>query len=392
MRVCASARRGRVAPASTRMVPGALRALVSRARTLRRARRARDARARPAGARRRARWLGKAVVLQPEVNGEMTGEVYTWGTALDRRAPAASRARRRRDPQPLLARRGRLRRHVAAAIRDEFLAAGAPRRAGAPSSRTGSTSRASARASAEERAELRARARAARGRARSSCTRAGCCGGRGSTSCSRPSADARRGTPQAHLLIVGSGAGQSLSVEDDLRTAAREPRLEGRVTFAGRVDAVEDYLRASDVFAFPVRVRGARASPWSRRRPAACPSVGSRTGGIVDVIEDGGPGSSSRRRMPARWPTRSRRCSPIRAGERRWGAAPRERALRALRRGREPSTAIARSSTRSGARPAAENVGVRALTGATGYTGGRLLAASCARGRRRSRRWCARAR
>jgi starch synthase len=52
------------------------------------------------------------------------------------------------------------------------------------------------------------------------------------------------------------------------------------------VDAVEDYLRASDFFAFPSVFE---ALGISLVEAAACglPSVGSRTGGIVDVIEDG---------------------------------------------------------------------------------------------------------
>ena len=43
-----------------------------------------------------ARAAGAAVVLQPEVNGELSGEVYTWGTALDRPLAAAARAGGRR--------------------------------------------------------------------------------------------------------------------------------------------------------------------------------------------------------------------------------------------------------------------------------------------------------
>ena len=45
-----------------------------------------------------ARAAGKRVILQPEVNGEMSGEVYTWGqpfahTALDRAIRAGTGAR-----------------------------------------------------------------------------------------------------------------------------------------------------------------------------------------------------------------------------------------------------------------------------------------------------------
>ena len=72
-----------------------------------------------------ARALGAAVVLQAEVNGEMSGDVYTWGTRWDR-GPARSaihtavavRNRLLRDADAFVAMSG--------AIRDEFLAAGVP--------------------------------------------------------------------------------------------------------------------------------------------------------------------------------------------------------------------------------------------------------------------------
>jgi glycosyltransferase involved in cell wall biosynthesis len=93
----------------------------------------------------------------------------------------------------------------------------------------------------------------------------------------------------AHLLLVGSGEGQALSVEAELLARVRDHGLRERVTFAGRVLAVEDYLRASDVFAFPSLFE---ALGISLIEAAACglPAVGSRTGGIVDVIEEGETG------------------------------------------------------------------------------------------------------
>jgi glycosyltransferase involved in cell wall biosynthesis len=55
------------------------------------------------------------------------------------------------------------------------------------------------------------------------------------------------------------------------------------------VDRVEDYLRAADIFAFPSTFE---ALGISLIEASACglPAVGSRTGGIVDVIEDGESG------------------------------------------------------------------------------------------------------
>jgi glycosyltransferase involved in cell wall biosynthesis len=90
-------------------------------------------------------------------------------------------------------------------------------------------------------------------------------------------------------LLVGSGAGQSLSVEKALHARVSAEGLEQHVTFAGPVENVEDYLRASDAFAFPSLFE---ALGLSLVEAAACglPCIGSRTGGIVDVIEDGASG------------------------------------------------------------------------------------------------------
>ena len=91
----------------------------------------------------------------------------------------------------------------------------------------------------------------------------------------------------ALLVLVGSGAGQALSVEEQIR--GRAAALDGRVLLTGQVSNVEDYLRASDVFAFPSLFE---ALGISLVEAAACglACVGSRTGGIVDVIDDGRDG------------------------------------------------------------------------------------------------------
>ncbi|HEU0094108.1 MAG TPA: glycosyltransferase, partial [Vicinamibacteria bacterium] len=72
-----------------------------------------------------ARAAGKRVILQPEVNGEMSGEVYTWGqpfagTRLDRAIRAGTGARNLllRDADAFVA--------MSRRIREEFLAAGVP--------------------------------------------------------------------------------------------------------------------------------------------------------------------------------------------------------------------------------------------------------------------------
>jgi glycosyltransferase involved in cell wall biosynthesis len=95
--------------------------------------------------------------------------------------------------------------------------------------------------------------------------------------------------PSAHLLIVGSGAGQALSVEEDLRAAVVREGLAPRVTFTGRLDDVSEALQAADVFAFP-SVYEALGLSLIEAAATGLPAVGARTGGIVDVIEDGASG------------------------------------------------------------------------------------------------------
>ena len=46
------------------------------------------------------------------------------------------------------------------------------------------------------------------------------------------------GLPSWHLVVVGSGSGQVISIEEKLRADAESGELRGRVTFTGRVDNV----------------------------------------------------------------------------------------------------------------------------------------------------------
>ena len=233
-----------------------------------------------------ARALGKAVVLQPELNGEMSGEVYTWGTPLHvpavRRAVAAATAARNlllRDADAFVA--------MSHAIAAECLAAGAaPERIvrlphGVDTVRF-------APASADEKRMLRARQGLPEAGVIAAYT-GRLLRGKGLDTLVDAFATVVAEEPRAHLLIVGSGEGQTLSVEPELRESVRRQGLEGRVTFTGRVDDVAERLRASDLFVFPSEFE---ALGISLIEAAACglPAVGARTGGIVDVIEDGASG------------------------------------------------------------------------------------------------------
>jgi glycosyltransferase involved in cell wall biosynthesis len=233
-----------------------------------------------------ARAAGKRVILQPEVNGEMSGEVYTWGqpyagTALDRAIRAGTGARNLllRDADAFVA--------MSRLIRDEFLARGVPAEKVAHIPHGVDIVRfhppsAGERAAARARLGLPADAGviAYTGRLLR---------GKGLEDLIAAFAKVAADVPSAHLLIVGSGAGQALSVEEDLRATVLREGLAGRVTFTGRLDDVAEALRAADAFAFP-SVYAALGLSLIEAAATGLPAVGARTGGIVDVIEDGASG------------------------------------------------------------------------------------------------------
>ena len=232
------------------------------------------------------RGLGKPVVLQAEINGELSGEVYYWGTPFARRplrdlVLAATRTRNLllRDAEAFVA--------MSSLIRDELVAAGAPK------GRVhllphGVDTKRFRPATSEERRALRDALGWSQDALVSIYT-GRLLRGKGLTTLLAAFRDVAGDEPRAQLCLVGSGRGQALSVEDELRAAAEGEGLRGRVIFTGRVDNVEDHLRASDVFVFPSEFE---ALGLSLIEAAACglPAVGSRTGGIVDVIEDDASG------------------------------------------------------------------------------------------------------
>jgi glycogen(starch) synthase len=233
-----------------------------------------------------ARAAGNRVILQPEVNGEMSGEVYTWGqplagTALDRAIRAGTRGRNLllRDADAFVA--------MSRRIREEMLAAGVAEEKVALIPHGVDTVRFRP-ASAEERGSARVHLGLP----------AGACvivytgrllRGKGLEDLLAAFARVATAVPTAHLLIVGSGAGQALSVEEELRRRAAASGLGARVTFTGRLDDVGEALQAADVFAFP-SVYEALGISLIEAAATGLPAVGARTGGIVDVIEDGASG------------------------------------------------------------------------------------------------------
>lgn len=227
-----------------------------------------------------ARARGTAVVLQPEINGELSGEAFTWGKRWEAgaagrlvRAAVAARNRFLRDADAFVA--------MSRLIQDEMRVAGIPRERihllphGVDVERFRP-------ATADERRALRARlglpdgifavysGRLLRGKGLETLVEA-----LGSPATAGP----------LRLVLVGSGADQALDVEPELKRLVAERGLADRIVFAGRVERVEDYLRAADLFVFPSRFE---ALGIALVEAAACglPAVASRTGGIVDVIDD----------------------------------------------------------------------------------------------------------
>jgi len=228
-----------------------------------------------------ARLAGLPVVLQPETNGEIDGTAFTFGKPWASgpagravRAGAWLRNRLLRDADAFVA--------MSRAIRDEMVACGVPPERAFLIPHGVDVERFRP-AAAGERVALRASlglphgllvvytGRLLRGKGLDTLLDAfdPIAGGRG----------------DVHLVLVGEGGGQSLSVEDELRARAAVAPLAGRVVFAGRVEDVSGWLRASDVFVFPSLFEGLGIS-LVEALACGLPAVGSRTGGIVDVIDD----------------------------------------------------------------------------------------------------------
>ena len=228
----------------------------------------------------------RPVVFQPEINGEMSGEVYSFGVA-DKGTPSerllrgAVRLRNlwMRDADAFVA--------MSNAIESEFLANGVPQAKIAKIPHGVDT----ARFRPPSRAE-RERHRAVLGipAERVVVTYTGrLLRGKGLQTLLDAFEAARGQGADLHLLFVGSGRGQALSVEDALRSRAAASSEASRIGFLDHVERVEETLFASDVFVLPSVFE---ALGLSLIEAAACElaCIGSNTGGIPDVVRHGGTG------------------------------------------------------------------------------------------------------
>jgi glycosyltransferase involved in cell wall biosynthesis len=280
-----------------------------------------------------ARAAGVPVVMQPETNGELSGEAWTWGKAwaggpAGRLARAATALRNRwlRDADAFVA--------MSRVIRDEMLGAGIPGERIVLLPHGVDTERFRP-ATVGEKDALRRELGLPEGVLAVYSGRL--LRGKGlETFLDAFTAIADRAAGLG-LVLLGSGEGQALSVEDELRRRVAERGLGTRVAFAGRRERVEDYLRAADLFVFP-SVFEALGIALVEAAACALPAIASRTGGIVDVIEDGvsgrlvAPGDAAATRDPV--PPRGDSDMRSRMGQARahrlFDEARRDRSYRAL--------------------------------------------------------------
>lgn len=95
--------------------------------------------------------------------------------------------------------------------------------------------------------------------------------------------------PESHLVLIGSGGGQSISCEEELREAVRTQGLESRVTFTGYTTEVSRYLQTLDVFVLPSEYE-ALSNALLEAMACGLPCIATNVGGLPDVIRHGANG------------------------------------------------------------------------------------------------------
>ncbi len=95
------------------------------------------------------------------------------------------------------------------------------------------------------------------------------------------------GSGQSGLLVlVGSGGGQYLSEEEDLRRRVAGEGLAESVRFTGYRDDVERWLRAADVFVFPSEAESFGLAPLEANA-SGLPVVATGAGALAETVPDG---------------------------------------------------------------------------------------------------------
>lgn len=96
---------------------------------------------------------------------------------------------------------------------------------------------------------------------------------------------ARNAHPNAHLILVGSGEGQPLTCEAELKSTVKEEGWESEVHFTGFVTQVARMCSAGDAYVFPSHRESFGLAPLEAM---ACglPVLATRNGGVEEFITD----------------------------------------------------------------------------------------------------------
>lgn len=106
--------------------------------------------------------------------------------------------------------------------------------------------------------------------------------------------------PDLKLVLIGSGAGQFLDCEAEIREKVRQKELEFRVVFTGYTDRIPEMLRACEGMVFPSEAESLGLAPVEAMA-SGLPVIVSDVGGLKDVVEDGKSGLRVSPRDNAAW-------------------------------------------------------------------------------------------